>query len=84
MWDLNKAKFDQNSDLKKQLLETAPAFLIEASVDSKWGGGGGGGACPFASDIYEQVIVPGTNLCGTQLIQYRDNILKDMDQFRMT
>ena len=39
MWDLNEAKSEQNLDLKKQLLETAPALLIEASVDSAWGGG---------------------------------------------
>ena len=40
MWDLNEAKYDQNPELKKQLLATAPDLLIEASVDSKWGGGG--------------------------------------------
>ena len=79
MWELNEAKYDQNPDLKKQLLETAPALLIEASVDSKWGG-----ACPFGSDIYDQGIVPGTNLCGTQLTQYRNNILADMDKLRMS
>ena len=40
MWELNEAKFDQNPDLKKELISTAPALLIEASVDSRWGGGG--------------------------------------------
>ena len=39
MWGLNEAKYEQNPDLKKQLISTAPATLIEASVDSKWGGG---------------------------------------------
>ena len=39
MWDLNLAKYDQNPELKKQLLDTAPDLLIEASIDSKWGGG---------------------------------------------
>ena len=38
MWDLNEAKYDQNPDLKKELIATAPALLIEASVGSKWGG----------------------------------------------
>ena len=28
-----------------------PYYLIEASLDTKWGG-----ACPFDSDIYEQGI----------------------------
>ena len=79
MWALNEAKYDQNPDLKKMLLDTAPALLIEASVDSKWGG-----ACPFGSDIYNQGMVPGGNLCGIQLTKYRDNILKDMASYSMS
>ena len=79
MWKLNEAKFDQNPDLKKQLLDTAPTPLIEASIDSKWGG-----ACPFGSDIYEQGQVPGSNLCGTQLTKYRDDLLATMAEYSMT
>ena len=60
--DLNKSKFDQNPDLKKRLIETAPHKLVEASVDAKWGGG-----CPYGSDIYEQGLVPGKNVAGDQL-----------------
>ena len=45
MWDLNEAKYEQNPELKRQLIKTAPVLLIEASVDSKWGG-----ACPYGSD----------------------------------
>ena len=43
LWDLNEAKFTQNSPLLQKLIETAPHKLIEATVDSHWGGGGGGG-----------------------------------------
>ena len=39
MWGLNVAKYDQNPELKRQLISTAPTTLIEASIDSKWGGG---------------------------------------------
>ena len=46
MWDLNEAKFEQNPCLKKQLIETAPTLLIEASFDKKWGE-----ALPFGNDI---------------------------------
>ena len=77
--ELNLAKYGQNPQLMKQLLETAPHKLIEASVDSKWGG-----ACPFGSDIYEQGIVPGANLCGEQLTKLRDDELAQRSDFSMT
>ena len=79
MWDLNEAKYGQNPELKRQLLDTAPRKLIEASVDSKWGG-----ACPFGSDIYEQGQVPGSNLCGEQLTKYRDDELAEMSNYNMS
>ena len=28
MWDLNEAKYEQNPELKRQLIETAPALWI--------------------------------------------------------
>ena len=37
--NLNLAKYGQNPELMKKQLETAPHRLIEASLDSKWGGG---------------------------------------------
>ena len=46
LFQLNKAKYDQNPPLRKRLIETAPHRLIEASTSKKWGGGGGG-APPF-------------------------------------
>ena len=79
MWDLNECKYDQNPDLRKNLLETAPHKLIEASVDSKWGG-----ACPFLSDIYEQGMIPGANLCGNQLTKYRDDLITKMSEYKMS
>ena len=79
MWDLNGAKYEQNPELKCQLIETAPVLLIEAYVDSKWGG-----ACPYGSDIYEQGQIPGSNLCGNQLTKYRDDLIADMEKISMT
>ena len=38
LWDLNDSKFTQNPPLMKKLLETAPHRLIEATLDSRWGG----------------------------------------------
>ena len=75
LWDLNKAKFDQNPDLKQRLIETAPHKLVEASVDSKWGGG-----CPYGSDIYEQGQVPGKNVAGEQLTVQRDGMIQEMKE----
>ena len=78
-WELNEAKYEQNPDLKRRLLDTAPALLIEATIDSKWGG-----ACPYGSDIYDQGQVPGANICGKQLTQYRDNILTEVASYTMS
>ena len=41
LWDLNDAKYTQNPPLLERLIETAPYKLIEATLDSQWGGGGG-------------------------------------------
>ena len=38
LWGLIDAKFTQNPTLMKQLLETAPHKLVEASMDGYWGG----------------------------------------------
>ena len=46
---LNQAKYDQNPDLKQKLIETAPHPIVEATVDTKWGG-----SCPFGLDIWER------------------------------
>ena len=43
LWDLTDCKFTQNPELVDKLLKTAPHRLIEASIDSHWGGGG----CPI-------------------------------------
>ena len=67
LWDLNDCKFSQNPPLMKQLLDTAPHRLVEASFDSKWGGG-----APFGADTYKQGIVPGKNIYGDMATTYRD------------
>ena len=36
--ELNEAKYSQNPPLLKKLIETAPHKLVEASMDSFWGG----------------------------------------------
>ena len=41
LWGLVDAKFTQNPELIKKLLDTTPHKLIEASMDGHWGGGGG-------------------------------------------
>ena len=79
LMDLNRAKFDQNPDLRNRLIDTAPHKLVEATVDSKWGG-----ACPFASEIYEQGQVPGQNIAGEQLTTLRDGLISDINDIRMT
>ena len=79
VWDLNDAKFSQNPDLKQKLIDTAPHKIIEASVHAGWGGG-----CPFGSDIYEQGQVPGINIAGNQLTKYRDDLIAEIDKYRMT
>ena len=79
MTELNRAKFDQNPQLKQRLIDTAPHRLIEATVDSNWGG-----ACLFGSEMYEQGIVPGKNVAGDELTKLRDTWITDMDEIRMT
>ena len=79
IFKLNQAKYDQNPDLKQRLIETAPHPIVEASVTAKWGGG-----CLFGSDIYEQGQVPGRKLAGSQITKLRDDIIKDMEQHKMS
>ena len=67
LWGLMDAKFSQNPPLMKQLIDTAPHKLIEASMDGKWGGG-----APYGSDVYEQGLVPGRNVYGEMATTYRD------------
>ena len=77
--ELNGAKFDQNPDLKQRLIATAPHKLVEATVDSKWGG-----ACPYASQIYGEGQIPGQNIAGEQLTKLRDDLISDMNDIRMS
>ena len=67
LWDLNMAKYDQNPPLLKKLIETAPHKLVEATLDSHWGGG-----APMGDDVYEQGIVPGKNTFGDIATTLRD------------
>ena len=67
LWDLTDCKYTQNPPLMKKLLDTAPHRLVEASIDSKWGGG-----APFGSDTYNEGVVPGKNVYGDMATTYRD------------
>ena len=39
MWEIIDAKFSQNANIRKKLLETGGIYLIEGSTDSFWGAG---------------------------------------------
>ena len=62
LYELNKAKYDQNPALRKRLIETAPHRLIEASKSKKWGGG-----APFSDPIYDKF--------GDTLTRHRDELI---------
>ena len=71
--ELNEAKYDQNPPLLKKLVETAPHKLVEASIDSFWGGG-----AHFGADVYEQGIVPGKNTFGDMATNLRDKKIAEI------
>ena len=60
----------EHPDLLERLIDTAPLPLIEASMDSRWGGGGG--EAPFNSDLYDSGEFTGENGFGKMATKYRD------------
>ena len=74
VYEGNYAKFTQNEDILKMLLDTKGTTLVEASpVDMIWGVG-------FAADdprIQNRKNWLGKNWLGETLTQLRDNILKE-------
>ena len=74
LWDLMDAKYSQNPTLLDKLIDTAPYKLVEASVDSHWGGG-----APIESDVYDQGIIPGSNVFGDMETTYRDQQIAKRD-----
>ena len=72
--ELNEAKYSQNPTLLKKLIDTAPHKLVEASVDSSWGGG-----APFGADVYEQGIIPGRNTFGEIATNLRDTKIAQLE-----
>ena len=70
LYELNRAKFNQNPHLRARLIATAPHRLIEASIDKKWGG-----AAPYSSGVYDKGIVPGRNVFGDKLTSLRDELI---------
>ena len=65
----NLAKFSQNSELKKHLLKTGKAVLVEAAPRDQIWGIGLGAKNPKASD---PALWRGLNLLGFALMQVRD------------
>ena len=65
----NLAKFSQNEELKKHLLETGKAVLVEAAPRDRIWGIGLGAKNPKASD---PALWRGLNLLGFALMQVRD------------
>ena len=60
----------EHPDLLERVIDTAPLPLIEASIDSCWGGG-----APFHSDLYDSGEFTGENGFGkwplcTEIVKY--------------
>ena len=67
MYEICKAKFTQNEDLKKKLIETHPRFLLEGTTawhDNYWGSC----ECERCKDI------PGLNKLGNILMKIRSEL----------
>lgn len=72
----NYAKFSQNENLKKLLLETGDKELVEASsTDTIWGIGMGEYDTPF---IYDKSKWQGTNWLGECLMRVRDMLREEL------
>lgn len=70
----NLNKFEQNPELKKYLISTAPSILVEASpTDSVWGIGMAG-ENPNALDPQ---LWCGENLLGFALMEVRDDLIRE-------
>lgn len=65
-----KQKFDENEELKAQLLNTAGFKLEEASTDRYWGTG-----IPVYSREFKKATYPGKNVMGKILEEIRDEAL---------
>ena len=70
LWDLISKKYNEHPELLERLISTAPYPLIEASVDSRWGGG------PFNSEKYDDDTYPGDNVFGKMSTKFRDRKIK--------
>ena len=82
MFQIQKAKFSQNSDLGNTLCDTGRLVLAEASLDREWGVG-------FTVDQFNSGRVPhavhvswGKNMCGETLMRVREDLqnLRDREE----
>lgn len=77
LYDATFAKFDQNMDLKRMLLETEDRILVYASpYDLKYGTGWG----PFEPEVRRMDFWPGKNLLGKTLMKVRETLKADAGQ----
>ena len=72
MFNGNLGKYSQNEDLKKQLIETNPKELVEASPSDKIWGIGLGINDP---KIHDKIHWVGLNLLGVALMKVRSGLL---------
>lgn len=73
--DIIYTKFKQNPHLKRQLLETKDATLLEATVDSFWGTGAG-----LRSKATREVTAGGENKTGHILMNTRARLVQEQDE----
>lgn len=73
LWIANNCKYEQNPELREQLLATAPKLLVEASPkDTRWGAG----LAKSSPLICYPTLYPGRNLFGLLLTKLRDNMME--------
>ena len=82
MYQIQLAKFSQNSDLGNTLCDTGTLVLAEASLDREWGVG-------FTVEQFSSGRVPhavnvswGKNMCGESLMRVREHLqaIKDREE----
>lgn len=72
LYKANKAKYEQNEELRKNLFETAPKNLVEANPnDTRWGVG----LAYNDPAIYDQAKWKGNNEFGKLLTDLRDELM---------
>ena len=69
---VQSAKYRQNPDLREELLATAGKQLFECGPDPYWATG-----CALNSTEFEKGDFPGHNTLGKQVVEVRDDLLRE-------